>query len=526
MLVYDNAERLRILLQTEGSVICKVIPVGVTVGGCALFLAWWIGHDTARSFFKPVVEHPFAAHSVATAISFAIVYRTSMAWSRYWEAAVESQFMFSKWADSFTQLVSFINTAEKNLAMKEQTTEIKSRLLQLEQIRRNLTHDFSLLSALATHRLTHGDLGRMRRRSEKFGSRGGSWCCCGCWRLCRNWNELLQDRQHLRFEDHTGAFKMPLFRVVEVHGGRSSVVRARVQKSTSGSPFPSCFGVLRTLKGEESAPVQETFETNSPCRDCLALGSTPPGARSRAFSGNSRSGIMRMPSDIHFRTSSNGSPDEEGCFTAPNVTWSSDLVIIEDLTDEEIECLGENLNPDTAYTTMPDRVNIVVEWINEDVNELGPIAETPPPIMSRTYQELSKGMLGFNQATKMADIPFPFPFSQLLEWLLLAFTFTVPLYTAIFTGGLIATPVLAFVVAVAFWSLTEISRELENPFADGPNQLPVIDMHERFVEVLRSVHNMRRPPRTGSREQRCSIWEEPASLSPGAAATEEHCHAV
>ena len=40
---------------------------------------------------------------------------------------------------------------------------------------------------------------------------------------------------------------------------------------------------------------------------------------------------------------------------------------------------------------------------------------TPPPVLSRVYQELSNGMLGFNQSLKLADVPFPFIFAQILE---------------------------------------------------------------------------------------------------------------
>ena len=35
-------------------------------------------------------------------------------------------------------------------------------------------------------------------------------------------------------------------------------------------------------------------------------------------------------------------------------------------------------------------------------------------------------------------------------------------------GDLFFTPLVAFVVSVGFCSLSEISRELENPFAEGP----------------------------------------------------------
>ena len=70
-----------------------------------------------------VMEHPWAANSVTIAISFAVVFRTNIAWSRYWEAAQQVQFMFSKWADSFMQLVSFINSTERALLAEYTDTE-------------------------------------------------------------------------------------------------------------------------------------------------------------------------------------------------------------------------------------------------------------------------------------------------------------------------------------------------------------------------------------------------------------------
>jgi len=178
--------------------------------------------------------------------------------------------------------------------------------------------------------------------------------------------------------------------------------------------------------------------------------------------------------------------------TSSNVTWSSDLVILGALSYDEKTAMDDIYDPG-SMTTQPDRVHLLTQWINEDINELVPLVGIPPPIMSRCYQELSNGMLGFNQATKMADIPFPFPFLQLMELLLVCYSALLPIYAAQFTSGLFLSPCLATIVSLSFWSLSEISRELETPFADGPNQLPVIDMHERFVEVLRSIFLSRRP---------------------------------
>jgi len=177
--------------------------------------------------------------------------------------------------------------------------------------------------------------------------------------------------------------------------------------------------------------------------------------------------------------------------------------------------LSEDMGPgdlpvELGRHVVPDRVAIIAEWVFEDFNSMARYVDIPAPIVSRPYQELSQGLLGFSQACKMADFPFPSPFAQLLEWLLVAYTFFIPLFATVFTGSVALAPFLAFLATLTFWTLTSISRVLENPFADGPNQLPVIDMHERFVDMLRSVYHTRRPEHPGS--SKYSVIEKPCSL--------------
>merc|ERR1712232_1053620 len=140
----------------------------------------------------------------------------------------------------------------------------------------------------------------------------------------------------------------------------------------------------------------------------------------------------------------------------------------------------------------PDRIMIVFGWVVEDINSLGSCTRTPAPILSRTYQELSNGLAAFNQALQIADFPFPFPFQQVFDVLLMAGTVVLPCCAvdaasecnANICPPSVVTPLVAFFVTVAFWSLAEISRELESPFSDGPNQLPVVHLHGRLVESI------------------------------------------
>mmetsp|Transcript_17849 Transcript_17849/g.31260 ORF Transcript_17849/g.31260 Transcript_17849/m.31260 type:complete len:493 (-) Transcript_17849:207-1685(-) len=432
MILYDNQEQLGTLLHLNGNVVYRVIPVAVAVSavsfGFAVFYKYY--EESSESFWAPLVEHPFGAQTISSAVSFALVWRTTLAWARYWDACTQSSFMYSKWSDSYTTLISFINYADKSIEGKTDAESLK-KAADLKEVRNSLAHNFSLLSALCSHRLTHGDLARMRIRSEKYGMRS-AYFLCGLVRLFLNRSKLFTTREDLRFEDFTGAFNLPEFRRVDV--------------SEKGSATSRRTNRLKTV----TAKVQ-------------------------SVSGKLKAQLKNREGEV-----------------AENTTWSSDFVVLGELTQEERDDLSVEAFEGPGSSQNLDRPTILFEWISEDINFCIKLCGIPPPIVSRCYQELSNGMLGFNQAIKVADIPFPFPFSQLLEILLRVFTSVVPLYVARFTKGLVMTPLLSLGITLALWSLSEISRELENPFADGPNQLPVIDMHERFVDLLRTVYNMPR----------------------------------
>merc|ERR550514_230918 len=137
-----------------------------------------------------------------------------------------------------------------------------------------------------------------------------------------------------------------------------------------------------------------------------------------------------------------------------------------------------------------DRPLLVLEWINELVSQTQPDLMTPPPVLSRVYQELSNGMLGFNQSLKLADVPFPFVFAQILQMMLTFFCLVAPLVVSVITGVRLdhwLTPFIATLVVMGFWSLNEMAKELENPFGEDPNDVPIVYGHERFVEALEQL---------------------------------------
>merc|ERR1719181_586533 len=77
----------------------------------------------------------------------------------------------------------------------------------------------------------------------------------------------------------------------------------------------------------------------------------------------------------------------------------------------------------------PDKVEILLQWIQrgmvlEAQTGVLPIA---PPILSRAFQEISRGIVNLQNARKIADFPYPYPLAQismilqLLHWVISPF---------------------------------------------------------------------------------------------------------
>lgn len=104
----------------------------------------------------------------------------------------------------------------------------------------------------------------------------------------------------------------------------------------------------------------------------------------------------------------------------------------------------------------------------------------PPPVLSRTYQVLSDGMLGCVQAIKVAYTPFPFPWVQLTTVLMISFIMIVPLVVGGFVIDVYVRNSLVFVIVLGYSALNEIARELENPFGHDPNNLPLFSYQKEY----------------------------------------------
>lgn len=118
------------------------------------------------------------------------------------------------------------------------------------------------------------------------------------------------------------------------------------------------------------------------------------------------------------------------------------------------------------------KVALCSMWLQEFISReylAGSTGGVAPPIISRLYQFISDGMLGYNQARKIAYIPFPFPHAQITSLFILVVVALIPFLMLTFVTNEIFGVALNIVTVMCFTGLHEVSRELENPFTTVPN---------------------------------------------------------
>lgn len=137
-----------------------------------------------------------------------------------------------------------------------------------------------------------------------------------------------------------------------------------------------------------------------------------------------------------------------------------------------------------------DRCEVILQWIQKLVVEANvqKLIDIAPPILSRVYNQLGNGIVNLNNARKIAEFPIPFPLAQMITVMLLYHMFVTCMVCAFSIETSFYASMFAFVIIFSFQSINYIALELENPFGDDPNDLPLQemprDMNSSLIELL------------------------------------------
>ena len=165
----------------------------------------------------------------------------------------------------------------------------------------------------------------------------------------------------------------------------------------------------------------------------------------------------------------------------------------------QLEVLGTMAEGEvSALHDSDEPTYLVYTWLLKELvarRKAGGIA-TDAPVVSRIYQVLSDGMLGYLGARKLADTPFPFPYAQLNAAFCLVNLCVFPAVVAAKVQGIPMVSAIAFLAITMMYSLNEVARELEDPYTaelgSSANRLQGAAMHRDFnIRLLTFYRNSR-----------------------------------
>lgn len=137
------------------------------------------------------------------------------------------------------------------------------------------------------------------------------------------------------------------------------------------------------------------------------------------------------------------------------------------------------------------RVELCYQWIQNVVveNIETGILDIPPPLLSRSFQELAHGLVDFHDAMRISSVPFPFPYAQTCDILLIAHALMTPFVIAPWISRPWWAFVLSFIQVFVLDCLNRTAKELQNPFGTDPNDIDAATIQKetnaRLLHLLR-----------------------------------------
>ena len=173
------------------------------------------------------------------------------------------------------------------------------------------------------------------------------------------------------------------------------------------------------------------------------------------------------------------------------------------------------------------KTTIAWSWLSEFIireHLAGSLGAVGPPIISRIFQFLSDGMIYYNHARKIMFIPFPFPHAQLTAFFTATLVFVVPLLMTEFTGLTWLGCLLTFLTVTCLFGLHEVAKELENPFRNIPNDIPLCTFLAQFNEALITMYSGYHPDHYWDADKFRRSYEAQLSMVKEAPADMETSH--
>jgi len=114
---------------------------------------------------------------------------------------------------------------------------------------------------------------------------------------------------------------------------------------------------------------------------------------------------------------------------------------------------------------------------------------------------------------KINEVPFPFPYAQMVTVMLLVFTAVTPVALGLYAGSPYTAAAMTFITTSIYWCINYIAAELEMPFGKDANDLPMLDFQEKMNTGLKTLleEHAQIPPLFDLSKMRSVMQESPMS---------------
>jgi len=178
----------------------------------------------------------------------------------------------------------------------------------------------------------------------------------------------------------------------------------------------------------------------------------------------------------------------------------------------QLEVLDEPENSDV-------KIELIVHWIQRIVvdNMSAGVVTAPAPITSRVFNELSNGVVRAQAARKIKNIQFPFHYAQMLSTMLVVYSCGVPVMCAYIMSTYWGAAGSTFINVFVLWCVNYLAVEIEQPFGERPNDLPVAAEMKAMNDALRALASRvaMDPPRYSGNCRASLVTTEQVSLEGG-----------
>lgn len=201
-----------------------------------------------------------------------------------------------------------------------------------------------------------------------------------------------------------------------------------------------------------------------------------------AFRGHVNNSNRTFPSGLgraaYFLLGISRSPRQRTIYNA-----SRPFTVLGGISDREVEFLQRARGPEAQMA-------LCAMWLKEFITRealAGSVGHVPPTIQVRVHRFLSDGQQQYNQCRKISYIQFPFPHAQLTTFFLFVGLCFFPFLYYSYVSDAVVACLLNFATVACFEGIHEVAHELEDPFYQFPNDIPLNNYQAQFNESLIST---------------------------------------